>query len=273
MSETSGQKKHEAPPAYLEKQRRAGESFYSQELSGAAVFLAVAVLFAAALPSFSGRLIGLSRSLWDPALLASSEPLHASHSALREAARDAALLLSIALVPVFVVTLLAGFLQVGPVFTTKKLWAVGELNPAKGFQGIFLSKATYVQLAIGAIKAVIMLAVVAAEGRSMLPNLIRCARLGGLASVRLFGAAFGSFLMTCSAVYLVFGFVDYLVQRRDFIGKNRLTDEELRNWIKETEGNVETRMRLRFLRRIAALAMERKRSDLRNARNRGGLLP
>jgi flagellar biosynthesis protein FlhB len=68
-----------------------------------------------------------------------------------------------------------------------------------------------------------------------------------LAVVKVFNNRFTVFLWEAGALYLLLGAADYLIEKRDFQKQNRMTDEELREDVKQIEGNIESRMRLRHL--------------------------
>jgi flagellar biosynthesis protein FlhB len=247
MANDGGDKKHPATHSKLRRLKEAGQWYASRELTASAMMGALALLWSSAMPWFSDRALFLVLSAWQPDRIASADPLHAFDETVRQSAATAALMVAVVVVAMFLVGALVRFLQVGPLFSTKPLWNIQTLNPFSGFKRIFFSSQTYLQAALGLLKAALMMGLVTASVWGAAPNLIRSVRLGPLGTVSVFQSMFTTFLWQASALYALFGGADYFVQRITFQRRNRMTDEELKEDTKNEQGNPESKMRMREL--------------------------
>ncbi len=269
MAESSGEKKHPATENRLRILREQGQVAVSRELASAALLGTLAVLWPAAIRPFGEQALQLARTAWQPERLAAAEPLYAMNEQAAQAARTAGLMIGVVLLAMFCVAGLARFLQVGPMFSVRGLWQMEKLNPATGFKNIFFSGQTYRQAALGLLKAALVLGLVTNCIWSALPNLLLSMRLGALATVRVFDGVLSSFLWEASALYAVFAGADYLMQRQSFAKRTMMTDEELKQDQKDTDGNPEMKMHLRHLNIELMQHAERERRAARAMRKPG----
>jgi flagellar biosynthetic protein FlhB len=79
------------------------------------------------------------------------------------------------------------------------------------------------------------------------PNLLRSVRLGPMATGRVFYDVVIDFLWQASALYLLFGVADFMMMRRSFMNDAKMTDEDLKEEQKDTEGNVAARWKFRMM--------------------------
>ena len=245
MSDDSDQEKTEQPTEKrLKESREKGEVPRSRDLSGAAVVLAgVAALMAGGPASFehARRIFGFGLGYSRDALFSDALPGRVLHAALREALALFA--------PVALATLLAAFaaplLLGGLNFSGKALEPKFErLDPIKGLGRIFalrglveLGKALLKLLFIGAVLALLLRhwqGALQATGRGAVSAGIAQA-LGLLGQAALW---FGSILA-------LIGGLDALYQKYDHTKKLRMSRQEIKDEMKESEGSPEMKGRIR----------------------------
>jgi len=245
MSDDSDQEKTEQPTEKrLKESREKGEVPRSRDLSGAAVVLAgVAALMAGGPASFehARRIFGFGLGYSREALFSDALPGRVLHAALREALALFA--------PVALATLLAAFaaplLLGGLNFSGKALEPKFErLDPIKGLGRIFalrglveLGKALLKLLFIGAVLALLLRhwqGALQATGRGAVSAGIAQA-LGLLGHAALW---FGSILA-------LIGGLDALYQKYDHTKKLRMSRQEIKDEMKESEGSPEMKGRIR----------------------------
>ncbi|MEY2169465.1 MULTISPECIES: flagellar biosynthesis protein FlhB [unclassified Rhodanobacter] len=245
MSDDSDQEKTEQPTEKrLKESREKGEVPRSRDLSGAAVVLAgVAALMAGGPASFehARRIFRFGLGYSREALFSDALPGRVLHAALREALALFA--------PVALATLLAAFaaplLLGGLNFSGKALEPKFErLDPIKGLGRIFalrglveLGKALLKLLFIGAVLALLLRhwqGALQATGRGAVSAGIAQA-LGLLGQAALW---FGSILA-------LIGGLDALYQKYDHTRKLRMSRQEIKDEMKESEGSPEMKGRIR----------------------------
>jgi flagellar biosynthetic protein FlhB len=245
MSDDSDQEKTEQPTEKrLKESREKGEVPRSRDLSGAAVVLAgVAALMAGGPASFehARRIFRFGLGYSREALFSDVLPGRVLHAALREALALFA--------PVALATLLAAFaaplLLGGLNFSGKALEPKFErLDPIKGLGRIFalrglveLGKALLKLLFIGAVLALLLRhwqGALQATGRGAVSAGIAQA-LGLLGQAALW---FGSILA-------LIGGLDALYQKYDHTKKLRMSRQEIKDEMKESEGSPEMKGRIR----------------------------
>ena len=245
MADDSDQEKTEQPTEKrLKESREKGEVPRSRDLSGAAVVLAgVAALMAGGPASFehARRIFAFGLGYSREALFSDALPGRVLHAALREALALFA--------PVALATLLAAFaapLLLGGInFSGKALEPKFErLDPIKGLGRIFalrglveLGKALLKLLFIGAVLALLLhhwQGQLQATGRGAVGAGIAQA-LGLLGQAALW---FGSILA-------LIGGLDALYQKYDHTKKLRMSRQEIKDEMKESEGSPEMKGRIR----------------------------
>lgn len=252
MSDDSDQEKTEQPTEKrLRESREKGEVPRSRDLSGAVVVLAgVAALISGGDSALlhARRIFALGLGYSREALLSDALPGRALHAAVREALGLFA--------PVALATLLAAvaapLLLGGLNFSAQALQPkFDRLDPIKGLGKIFamrglveLGKALLKLLFIGAVLALLL-----RHWQGELQATGRGPVMAGIAqSIGLLGRAalwFGSMLA-------LIGGIDALYQKFDHAKNLRMTRQEIRDEMKENEGNPEMKGRIRQVQQAQA---------------------
>jgi len=81
--------------------------------------------------------------------------------------------------------------------------------------------------------------------------------------VQMFAAGVGDLFWKTAGLFLLFGLIDFIREKRHYLKEMRMSRQEIREEFKETEGNPETRMRIRRMRRD--LLRRRMMSEVPNA--------
>jgi flagellar biosynthesis protein FlhB len=245
MSDDSDQEKTEEPSEKkLRESREKGEVPRSRDLSGAIVVLAgVAALMNGGQSAFlhARRIFALGLGYSREALFSDALPGRTLHAAMHEALN----LFAPVAVATMLATLAAPLLLGGLNFSAQALQPkFDRLNPIKGLGRIFamrglieLGKALLKLLFIGAVLGLLL-----RHWQDELQATGRGSVVAGIAqSIGLLGRAalwFGSMLA-------LIGGIDALYQKFDHAKTLRMTKQEFRDEMKESEGNPESKGRIR----------------------------
>lgn len=252
MSDDSDQEKTEQPTEKKQREsREKGEVPRSRDLSGALVVLAgVAALMNSGESAFAHarQIFSLGLGYSREALFTDALPGRALHAAMHEALK----LFAPVAVATMVATLVAPLLLGGLNFSAQALQPKFErLDPIKGLGKIFamrglveLGKALLKLLFIGAVLALLL-----RHWQGELQATGRGSVMAGIAqSIGLLGRAalwFGSMLA-------LIGGIDALYQKFDHAKNLRMTKQEIKDEMKESEGNPEMKGRIRQVQQAQA---------------------
>lgn len=123
-----------------------------------------------------------------------------------------------------------------------------RLNPAKNVQQLF-SLAGFSRILRSLLPSGVMLYLAIQTIYNHAAVILHAARLGSRASLALLGKMCFDLAWQSTFVFLVWSGIDYLLQRQTFEKSLRMTKQEVRQESKDTDGNPQTRGRLRRLRR------------------------
>ncbi|MFC5740500.1 flagellar biosynthesis protein FlhB [Dyella tabacisoli] len=245
MSEQSDQERTEEPSEKrLREAREKGDLPRSRDLSGALVVLAgVAALLASGDKAFmhAKRIYALGLDYPREALFSDELPARALSAAMREAV---ALFAPVALATMLA-TLAAPILLGGLSFSAQALEPkFDRLDPLKGLGRIFALRGL-VELAKSFLKLFLIggvLAMLLWQSQGQLLATGRGAVAAGIAqSLALLGHA----ALLFGSVLALIGGIDALYQRFDYGKRQRMTKQEVRDEMKESEGNPELKSRIR----------------------------
>lgn len=252
MAENNDQERsHPASPRRLERSREEGRTARSRELVACLMLLCAGLALAATGPQLAqalGRL--LARSLRFDRQAAFSE--HAPLERLGASAVDALLLVA-PLVAILALAALAGTVAVGGwVFSAKALGPdFGRMSPLRGFSRLFsidslaeLGKAIAKAALVGAVALLVFhfaYAGIAGASRTALESAVAVVS----------GTLVTGFLALAASLVLIAAIdVPFVLWRH--ARELRMTREEVREELRETEGDPQIRMRVRSLQREMA---------------------
>lgn len=165
---------------------------------------------------------------------------------------------------VWVAALLCSALQAGGVFSVQPLKPdFGKLNPANGLRRIFSIRSLHEVWRSGARLTVIAIAMWS-WGRYHLSDLLRL-QFASAHSMRHTGVKLlGSVLALLAGIMVVFAILDWSFNRWEYLRQMRMSRREMREEVKEREGDPRIKSRRRQL-RIEWLKRIRQLSKVRNA--------
>lgn len=234
----AGDKIHDPTPRKLEEARRKGEVARSNDLSAAAAYLGLLLALVVAGPAMVERLGTAMRGLiadadlWRPAVFGASAQAPIGGLFMSVATAVAGLFVTPAVLVVLVVVAQRAFL-VTPSKLKMKLSRVSLIANAKnkfGRSGLFEFAKSFAKLLV---LSAVMFFFLSARLEEMAATVVT-----GPAPAMILLARMGlEFLAVVTVVMLAIGGIDFLWQRAEHIRKNRMTHKELRDEMKESEGD------------------------------------
>lgn len=253
----------EAPTQKRQQEaRERGQTFHSVEVSTAATLLAGYLVLRGTGPGLWQRLLDFTVDSFhlSPAALTSPS---AATAVLTRMAFTVALAVAPLLLTVAIVGAAMGVVQSGFVFSLRPLAPdFGRLSPAQGLQRLFSRRSL-----VEGLKAVAKLALVAwvAYGslRSQQESLLALGGqpVGTLAAT-IAGVA-GSVMLRVALALVAIAALDFWFQRSEFFGSLKMTKQEVKEEIRQTEGSPEVRQRVR--RRQREIIRKRMLQDVKKA--------
>lgn len=239
-----GEKTEKPTPKRLKDARKKGNVAKSKDMTSTVGLLGWIVIAAMVFAVLSGRLAGLA----DMALMAVLDPnLQAMGELAGEAARTFVILLALIFLPVAGLSLLADFLQVGPVLSFEKLKPKADnLNPVEGFKRMF-SLDNLVEVVKAVVKTALLIAIVGITGYLMLHRILELPG-GEPAAFGMTLAMLGFFILSATAaVFVLVSFVDASYQRFSYTKKLRMSRRDIKQEHKQMEGDPLVRQERRQL--------------------------
>ncbi|MBX3356141.1 MAG: EscU/YscU/HrcU family type III secretion system export apparatus switch protein [Phycisphaeraceae bacterium] len=251
MREDLGERTIEPTAKRLQDARERGDVARSAEATGAVVLVAVVAASMVLVPFAWEGGLRMIRSLLDPAsvVVASTEP----GAALLGGARWLLMLgLPLALVPV-VAAFLAGLAQVGFRATPSRVAPdPTRLDPIKGFKRIF-GLDSVVKFVLDTAKVLLVLGAAGWAAWSAAEVIVTLPALeSGAAFLRLARLALTVAAITAGVVALL-ALLDWWWQHHRWRGRLRMTREELKDELRQSEGDPEMRLRRRQMARQIAM--------------------
>lgn len=233
-SDDSGDKTEKPTPKKLKDARKKGDIAKSKDVTSTAGLMTLLVLAAMALPLLGDRLAALVNASF--AVL--HEPFSVALPRLgRQAVETLLMLVGLVALPVAVIGVLIEFLQAGPVLTIEKLKPKMEnMNPAKGIKRVF-SMDNLMELVKSILKTAVVGVIAWLTMKMLLPQLPDLVH-GGAASV---GSALWNASWTLIAwavgTFVLVSALDAAWQRYSFMKKMRMSMRDIRQEVKDAEGD------------------------------------
>ena len=234
----------------IEDARRRGQVTHSREVDTALVLLASF----AALRFGGGRTwSGMEALLRDSFAVLDHDPLNTELTAMvgLDLIWRATMILLPLMAAIAAVALIGGMAQTGGVISVQAVKPqASRLSPLKGAKRIFASKQTLVTLAKSVLKFAIIAGIALLTMRSRQDDLVMMGLQHDLGpSLRtLTGIGFDIMLRVALAL-VVLGLADYLFQRYQLMSQLKMTRQEVRDEVRQTEGDPQIRSRMAAVRR------------------------
>ncbi|WP_426305059.1 type III secretion system export apparatus subunit SctU [Acidovorax facilis] len=230
----SGDKTEKPTPKKLQDARKNGEVPKSKDLTATATLLTLLLLATVALPLAGQQMT----SLIDLSLRGFQGPFSEALAQLGwQSLRTLLTLVGLVVVPVTVIGVLVEFLQAGPVLTMEKVWPKAEhLNPVSGLKRMF-SLDNLVELLKSLLKTVLIAIIAWVALKSLLPDLplLTSARPEAVGSA-LWHASW-TLLAWVTGAFLLVSAIDLAWQRYSFMKKMRMSMRDIRQEMKDAEGD------------------------------------
>lgn len=264
----AGDKTEKPTPKKLQDARKKGDVAKSKDVTSAVGLMVWLVLGVLTIGYAASRLAALYDSLF---VTIGQGWLHtgfagAARTIGAQAAELAITLVAMLLVPVAAVGLLTEFLQAGPVLTFEKLTPkLDSMNPVEGVKKMF-SMDNLIELAKSIAKAAALFTLGWLVVKSSLPQVVALARTPDL-PVQAVGGLLWSLtvkLMASSvAVFTLFALLDAVYQRYSFEKKMRMSMRDIKQEMKESEGDPYIKSQRRQL--AQQMAQQNATNAARNA--------
>lgn len=257
----AGERTLPATPRRRQKARERGQVGRSAELAGAAGLMAAAVVVRLVAQRSGASYAGYAAGLWGH--LPAAGLSGADAGALLRSAAGAGLTLGLPVMgAALLVTLLAGVAQTGLLFTPAALAPdLSRINPLQGVQRL-VSRRALVELAKSLLKLVAVSALSAGPVLALVHEVARGdVALPAVASLTLGTAQ--TLMLRAAGVLLLSGVADFFYQRLENETSLRMTTEDVRQEVRETDGDPQLRAGRR--RRARELARRRMLSDVARA--------
>lgn len=260
----SGEKTEKATPRKKSKARKEGQVLQSREMTAAIVLLCMFI----GLRAFGGfmyeEILGCFKKVFT--VYFEEDNLFTIDGVMKMFDETLITMLKI-VAPLFAIALLtglvSGFAQVGFLFSTKTLGVkLGKINPLNGFKRIFSAR-SLVDLA----KSIIKIAVVGYVGYSYIKgeskDMLSTMNMDVISIASYIGVTATNVGIRMGIAMLFIGVIDYGYQWWEYEKSLRMTKQEVKEEYKETEGNPQTKSRIRQKQR--QMSMRRMLQDIPNA--------
>ena len=262
QEQDQSQKTEEATPRKLLDAREKGKVITSQEVSHLAIMIGAALI-----AGFLGPVMAENLYLAAGGIFDKFHSINLDLGNIGNLFSDILLQLAVGLGPlVFVILVLAIFFKLivsGLVFSGQSLIpSIERISPIKGFFRLFSLKSA-TEFAKGLFKIIIVASIV---GAVAIPELSRVELLMQMDIATIVNEARLIILQMFVAAIFVVGFIaglDYLYQRFEFLKQMRMTKQEVKDELKQTDGDPLIRGRLRQIR--AERARERMMASVPTA--------
>ena len=236
----------------LGKAREEGQVAKSQEISSAFILIAGLAFFFFAGDRFFAVPADLMRYVYRNALLLKIDPA-TLYNLLLLTIRQMFFLLAPLLLLMLFIGLAANLMQVGFKITPKAMKPkFSKLNPVSGFKSKFLSFRPLVELVKSCLKIGLLGYIAYSVYRQNFAGFFSL--LNQPVGIILTFIAKVSFqiLWRCGLLMLLIAFFDYLYQRWDFMENQKMSKQEVKDEMKQAEGDPQVKSRIRSMQMSAA---------------------
>lgn len=249
--EGGGEKTEDASSRKLSKAREEGQVAKSMEIPSVFVLLAGIICLYATAGFVYENLCGVMREDFRFDVLPSFTPVDLV-SLLAVHLETITLTCMPVMLAIIVAALLSNIAQVGFAVSWKAIEPkLSKLDPVSGFKNKFSSRAV-VEFVKSILKIAIISTVVYYSVKSDLTDIVRLYDHSvGMILVYLTRTAFWIFIKVC-LIMLVVAFLDYAYQKWKFLTDQKMTKKEVKDELKQTEGDPVVKSRIRQLQMEAA---------------------
>ncbi|NDD92237.1 flagellar biosynthesis protein FlhB [bacterium] len=238
----------------LEEAKKKGQVAQSRELTSLVAFIAAAAVIYAMGPSMVSSLMEFMREVFRTDLTSRVDltGTHVLSGLLMKALKVLATVgLPIALTG-FVVSALASFSQIGPIFTFEPISPdLKKIDPLQGFQRLFSMKQAIEALRL-TFKVGVVITISYLLVKSQVLNSAGHLTMEPGHELSIYGSTAWRILISLAGSLLVFAGLDFFLQKREFNKGLRLTKQEAKQEAKERDGDPMIKARIRSVQREMA---------------------
>ncbi|MDI9402523.1 MAG: flagellar biosynthesis protein FlhB [Limnohabitans sp.] len=252
MADDLGERTEDPTPKRLREAREEGNIARSTDAANALLLLGGVLVLASSIKPFLGVLASLlEKSLAGDHLASGIRPEEVAETVI-PAVSEAALAAAPIVLGAAAIGVLAQLWQVGFLISTKSLEPKFErLDPIKGFGRMFGAQGA-IKTAMDILKVVIVGWIAYSLAVGVLPRIVALPELGVLAGFEEIGSIGLTLAIQVGAALLVLGIADYAVQRFKHMRDLRMTKQQVKEEMKESDGNPEVkRRRMQIARQMA----------------------
>lgn len=249
----AGEKTEPATPRRREEVRKKGQVAKSTDLNSSIVLLAAMLALYFLMPSFIRMFTDMTRSYLENAATMQLDTRSVSMLMIRIGIQTGSFFIPFMLIIVSA-ALLANVAQVGFHLSGYPLVPrVEKLSPIAGFRRMFSAR-SLVELVKSIFKVVLVGVIAYITVRGELDRLVSLANVDVWGAWAFFGKVCFKLGMRVAITFLALGLADYGFQRYQFEQDIKMTKEEVRQEIKDFEGDPQIRARIRRIRRQMAIS-------------------
>ncbi|MFA5385541.1 MAG: flagellar biosynthesis protein FlhB [Eubacteriales bacterium] len=255
-------KTEKATPHKLQEARQSGQVAKSADLNAALIFLFMASFIWLTRGLFLNNMSGFLAGFFEHVLSTQGDGTDFIQFFIRISLQAFYVLLPYLAVPL-IIAVGANLLQVGFLFAPGVLSPKTErLNPFNGFQKIFSSR-SFFELAKTLLKIAVIGFVTYRLVRNQLPGLIELFRCGIRETVMTI-ASFGTLILLYGGlIYFILAIIDYVYQRFQYQKSMRMSKQEIKEEMRQTEGDPLIKSQIR--RRQRQIAFNRIQQEVPRA--------
>jgi len=258
----AGEKTEPATPRRREEVRKKGQVAKSIDLNSALVLFASILSLYFLAPRLMKLLTDFTRAYLEDAA-ALEVDVHSMQALMLRAGLQVTDFFLPFMVVVFAVAVLTNVVQVGFKMSGYPLIPrIEKLSPAAGFRRMFSGRAL-VELLKAVFKIVIVGVIAFVTIRGHFERLVALANVDVWGAWAFFGKLTFTLGLRIAIAFMVLGLLDYAFQRYQFEQDIKMTKEEVRQEIKDFEGDPQIRARIRRVRR--QMAMNRMMAEVPRA--------
>ncbi len=263
MADDIGERTEEPTPKRLEEARNEGNIPRSMELSGAVMLLAGTLVVATALVPALHRFRELMRSVLADDTLGTPISTADARAVIEFVAIAAGRIALPGLLIIALVAFLGQFFQVGWLFSPKVvLPKLSKLNPLNGAKQIVGAQNVF-KAGLSIVKLLVVAAITVLTAYQYRLDILLLAYLAPFAALGKAGLMLLDLALRLIAVLLVIGILDYLFQRWKHKQDLRMTKQQVKDEMKQTEGDPHVKRRR--ARMAQEIAMQRVNSTVPKA--------
>lgn len=255
------QRTEKATPRRIQKARNEGQFISSRHLVGAVQFLVITALVTSYFATWFTGLAELMRTVFRRALTAELTGPELVFMVREILVRSLSLPVTGGLLVVGLVILSQLFVTRFGVSFKKLAPDVARLNPVGKLKG--MARENFFNFGQALLMLPVLVYLVYLLAWKDLDPYISLAHSNVAAGAAWTGARIESLLWRAGMIFCVFGFVDFVRERHKYMKGLRMSKQEVRDELKETEGNIESKARVKRLMR--ARSRRRMIQDVRTA--------